>query len=728
MRHRVFAALLATTFLTPNPVAAEPVSALIAGFQAIAGGTIAGFGAAGITGSVLGYTGLSAFAFNAGAAFAVASGSFLGRAVLSIGLSALAQSFAPVPSLPKPSAIMGNFAQPISYAEYVFGRTRTGGPLGFTGAQSSRRYYTVILAAHECEGVVEHWLDEFTAGVDLAITDVDLPNILTSADSGAYSVPDKVEGKGRIDFFTGAAGQTAHAGLVSEFTEITTAHDFAGLCGATLWARKVSGENFPKVYPGGRQWVYTSVLDGWNQIFDPRDDSTGYTNNAALCMAKWLTAVLGQSVDWDEVATEAAICDQTVTDADGISIPRWTVGGKLSDDQPFDVQRAQMAGACDAFLYERPDGKVGFKVGRWIAPTVTLTASDFASLELTQGQWGSDAPTEIAPIYTEPDNAWRETAAGVWVEDATSRRVRDEPQLFMVTNHNQVSRLAKRIAKARRPEWTLTGTIVGLIGMELIGQRFFTVEHEGLGETITFEVGLLRRTGPITFEIQAVSSVASDFDFVASTEEPTRPSILSVVSDLSSPDISGVSATANDGASITVSWDVQADYLWQQVRWREDGETGWQSATVSEVLRTQHIITGLSDGTTYQIQVRNVSAGLLTNGSDWLPVTPLEVDAVANSTAPAALAAFSVSGAGSDVTVSLTAPNDPNYAGARIWRGTDSVLANAALIQTEYGAANAVDSYLDAGLAADDYWYWAASINSSGVEGSTSGPQTATTT
>jgi hypothetical protein len=78
--------------------------------------------------------------------------------------------------------------------------------------------------------------------------------------------------------------------------------------------------------------------------------------------------------------------------------------------------------------------------------------------------------------------------------------------------------------------------------------------------------------------------------------------------------------------------------------------------------------------------------------------------------------------------VSWTAPNDPNYAGARVWRGTDAVLANATLVRTEYGAPNTSDSWDDTGLAADDYWYWVAPINASGIEGAVAGPQTVTVT
>ena len=206
------------------------------------------------------------------------------------------------------------------------------------------------------------------------------------------------------------------------------------------------------------------MIDGNNQIYDPRDQTTGYSNNAALVMAHWIVNVLGQSVDWTEVGIEADACDQIVTNGDGTTQPKWTINGAISDGDDYESQRAQMAAACDAFIYERTDGKVGFKVGRWIAPTVTLDASDFYAFELAEGTWGADAPSEVVVQYTEPQNAWRESPTGTWIEDTTSRRVREEAALYMVSSHNQAVRVAKRIAKTKRAQYQLSGTI-GLKGI-----------------------------------------------------------------------------------------------------------------------------------------------------------------------------------------------------------------------------------------------------------------------
>lgn len=622
-RSLLIVALLATTALTPTQAAAAPVVAWVAGALGVAGGAAIAGTAAYVAGGLFVGTFWGAFAV---------------RTVLSIGLAALATSLGPKPSMPPPSARMVNFAQPISYAEWAFGRTRKGGPIGFTGFSNLRRYYVPILAAHEIEGVVEHWLDERAVTLNDE-ADQDLSNIAT----------DTIAGYGRINTLTGGAGQAVDAGLDAAFDEITAAHDFKGLAGAVIWAKRPPASAFTDIYPRSRQWAYAPVIDGNNQIYDPRDDSRKFTNNAALVLAYWFTEVLGREVDWSDVAVEANACDLLVTNGEGATQAKWMINGAISDEQEFEDQRAQLAGACDAFVYERADGKVGFKVGGWIEPTVTLTADDFYALEITEGNWGAGAPNEVAVTYTEPENAWRETPGGTWIEDAAAKPIRDEPQLFMVTNHNQSARMAKRIAKTKRAQYELRGTF-GLIGYELLEQRFVRVVHAEMGIDAYFEVGELAKDSGV-FTLSANSVTPEDFGFDAAIEEPTRPVYTSVTSNDDIAETAGLGALAVEGGGLDFTLDAADESYTQQIRIRVDGETEWQVFTVPDGQGTLRV-TGLIDGATYQAQARNRTAALRVG--DWKPDEPYEATVVANSTVPAALDAFTATLSGSDVDLAST--------------------------------------------------------------------------
>src|SRR5690606_10214303 len=94
----------------------------------------------------------------AAAGFSVGSfltGTIGGKLILSLGLSALSQALTRRRQTP-PSERFVNLAQPVSYAEWVIGRTRKGGPLGFTGfatgndavtgQSGAKRHYSPVVA------------------------------------------------------------------------------------------------------------------------------------------------------------------------------------------------------------------------------------------------------------------------------------------------------------------------------------------------------------------------------------------------------------------------------------------------------------------------------------------------------------------------------------------------------------------------------------------------------
>lgn len=596
MKHSLlFAALLGCTMLTPQPAQAAPVVAWVAGALSVAGGAAIA----------------TTSAYLAGAGFAASVvGGFIVKTVVAIGLSALAAQLAPKPTSPPPSVQMANFAQPVTYAEWVYGRTRKGGFLGFTGFANDKRYYVPILAAHPIEGVVQHWLDERL----VTLSDEADPN-----KSNITETP--IAGYGRIDAFDGGDGQQVNPGLDAAFVEVTDAFDFAGLAGAVLWAARPPSSSFTQIYPESRQWAYAPVIKGKKDLFDPRDGARRFSSNAALVLADWVVDILGREVDWDEVADEAAACDTQVLNAEGYLQNRWELNGTLSDEQDFEGQRVSLAAACDAFLYERTDGKVGFTVGRWIAPELSLGPDDFLSLELASGEFGADAPDEVAGVYTEPENGWRETPSGAWVENEVAKPSRDEPQLFMVTNHNQISRLNKRLARTKLARYQLTATI-GFRGYEILGgrdggraHRFFRVVHPELQIDAVFEVGELTREASGLFSLTANSVNPEDFAFDAATEEPKRPVYDSVEGDNGIPVPDGLVVSNSGGGGADIGWTEQSEAYRQELRYQLTAASSpWMTVTPSEG-ETSHTLSGLTIGADYAVEIRNRSAGL--GLSDW---------------------------------------------------------------------------------------------------------------
>ncbi len=701
------AALMATTCLTPSKASAEPVTAFITGLGIAFGGGAAAGTVAGLAGGALG-AGYATGAF-------LATG--IGSTLLSLGLSAVAAKLNQ-PQQAAPSVRMQNFSQPISYAEWVFGRTRKGGPLGFTGFKSgddvvtgqsgAKRHYSPILAMHQSKGIVEHWLDE-------SIVEVDEDGTRTSDVQRTYY---------RIRAFDGKPGQVADAELVAQFPEITEDFKFLGLTGAHIWARRPRDEDFNRVYPQGKQAVYAPVLDGYDQVYDPRDEAHKWTQNAALNIAAIVDVIWGQGTDDELVAIEADHAEMQVAKRGGGLQDRWQINGTISDEMDFGSQQAMIMAAADVFFYELPSGNVGFKLGRWEEPAIVLRDEDFLSVELRTGSAKLGSASEVALRYVEPDNNWKESVSATVSVNDDAILNRSEPEGYLVTNHNQAFRVARRLAALESPDFTLRGTLKP-IGRFLRGERFVTIALAGWPE-FTLEVGKLTSNGGVTYDVEGVSTKEDDHAPDVSLIEPQRPEYQEVASDNTVPDLTGFSGTTQADGSIRYTWTEPDDEsLNQRLRYRKTGDLDWQLVSI-EAGQVSVVINGLGDAT-IEAQGQNLTGTKRTSG--WSPDPADLTDSIANPIAPAALVSFTATVSVSDVDIDLQAPNDAEYRGTRIYRadyaggylgGFD--IDDATLIQTEYGATNATDTWTDTALAAGVHAYWGIPINSSGKRGPTFGP------
>jgi ribosomal protein S11 len=685
--------------LSAAPAAAVPVLGFIQG-------AIAGLAGSAVLGGTIATAGFAAGL----SAYAIIGTSVLGRLALSLGINAVAARLNRPPQ-PTPQDRIVNLSQPLTPMQRVYGRVRKGGAVGFTGFRNGARHYAVIIAAHRTKGPVAHWLDTTEVSVDGS------GNLTTAPFTGL----------GSIRAYRGLAGQTVDALLDSTFAEVSSAYNFAGLSYAAIEAKRPPQADFSKVYPSGREWTYAPVWDGHDQIWDPRDSTYKWTDNAALIIAHE-ALFHGKTVDWAEVAIEANAADVLVGTATGGTRRRWTLNCTLDDTVPWEQARDTLGRACDAFFYETYDGRVGFRLGRYDTPTITLTDADLREVGRSDRNWGPDVPGEAVVKYTEPDLAWQQASTGAIVAEAGRARLEDD--IWPVDSHNQACRLAKRMLRRARAEHTMRAQ-VGLIGYELIGQRFVRVQIAELAFDQVFEIDdLTLNSDGVSFTIDATSTESDDWAFNALTEEPTRPARAEVNSDDTVPDVASIAGevvTATGGiAQIEWSWPAQSAGLSQIVRVRslDGGMVDWQEFQAGEG-QTTLLITGLTDGASYDAQVRNRTA-LGRVSDNWSGL--VSVEAIANTVAPGALTAFSatVSG-GTNANVNFTAPNDPNYAATRIWRGTTTTFSAATLVRTEYGVVGMADLWTDVGLATGTYYYWAAPINGSGIEGTLSGPSSSIT-
>ena len=698
------AALLCTSALYPTPAyAMPPVVAFVGGLSAALG---VGTGAAAIGIS----SGAALAGFQAGAFLATGLGGLLVNAALGIGLSYLAQALQPKPQAPAPTQRLANLRQPVQDRTKAYGLTRIGGPVFFWQAIAPKRYYGVILNTGEIDAVQSRWLDEREC---------------TLAGSGFVTNSEyQSGGRSRVEIqeFFGAPGQTAPTFLLNNFAEWTSAHKMTGLAGAVVVAENCATEDFSTVYPSGREPVYTALVRG-TKCYDPRTTTTVWTKNAALIIADWITSAdgLGREVDWGLVAVEANVCDQDILDRSGATINRWELSGAYNFSETREGVRAQMGAACDAYFYETSDGKVGFKVGRYETPTVTITGDHMTSVRVVDGSEGPGVVNAYAVQYTEPSIGYREQECAPIIIDDGQPYEQATIQAYWIPNHNQASRIAKRLLRQQRAQYRLSASL-NLHGLRLIGERFFYLNYPELGiENQAFEIGKLSYSDDgLSIEVEATSCVAADFDFVAATEESAPPVSSTITDSVTTPsptNIIAAAVAAGSGAGIYMTWDTPSDTLLNQVRYRTSdtgaGAGDWVEAQVTQgqaYYTTPQLITD----TSYDVQVRSQRQSGQT--SAWSPTTPISLLAKIDAVAPGDVTGVSGTGGAGIADIDWTAPSSANYVGARIYRHTASDFGASALVRTEYGAPSAADTWQDTALAADDYYYWVVAINGSGVE------------
>jgi len=212
----------------------------------------------------------------------------------------------------------------------------------------------------------------------------------------------------------GAVGQTAFA--IANDADWTSAHRLSG-CAAIHLRLTYTPDRFPQGIPN------VSVdIQGKNDILDPRDDVRRYTDNAALCVADYMSlrdfslgAQIGAAdgIDSDSLIEAANICDETVDIPGGGTQARYTCNGTMTlAETPqaiIEVMLGAMAGNC-AWL----GGAWRIRAGAYRTPTVTLTDNDVRA-------GGMSLETRVS--RTQNANAVR----GTFISPANNSQVDDFP-------------------------------------------------------------------------------------------------------------------------------------------------------------------------------------------------------------------------------------------------------------------------------------------------------------
>ena len=414
---------------------------------AVATGVGAAFGA---------IAGGSAFSIGSLSLGAGTVGAYFARSlVISAIMGVVGAAFAPKPqSLTSANDLRGRTVMQrnsIASRKLAYGKVKTSGAILFMEATNDNKdlHYVVELASNEITAVNEVYFNDQQVNTNLS----DGVQVSVGGSDPDYS------SKAKITAHFGDADQTADSNLVAD-TSATSDYRFRGI--AYIYAKCTYDQD---IFVNGTPSI-SAVIQG-RAVYDPRTTTTAYSNNAALCIRDYLmdsTYGLGATAsEIDEASFIAAanICDEDVDLAAGGTEKRYAINGIVDTSKTPAAILDDMLMACQGSIYYS-NGQWHLKVGKYTAPTVTLTENDIVgSISLNTRNSGADQFNAVKGVFVSPDSNWQPTdfpevtSSTFEAEDGGDRKYVDMNMPF-VTSPTAAQRIAKVSLYRNREQLLLT--------------------------------------------------------------------------------------------------------------------------------------------------------------------------------------------------------------------------------------------------------------------------------
>lgn len=240
--------------------------------------------------------------------------------------------------------------------------------------------------------------------------------------------------------YTGTDAQTPDSAVASLFGQ---ADALTGIAYSVLQLRTIDSLEL---------WA---IIRG-RKVYDPRSTLTAYSNNAALCLADFITHYSDYDVDWDSVEDAADYCDEWAN-APTNTIRRWQLNMALIDPKPPDDWITILAEYANCYVF-RDDGVIKLLPDKPRDVDHVLTGSDviYDSLDLRKtGQ--RDVPTQVIAEYTVP------TATGIWATDQAQTDLPAEDIPLRITPLQLLGYQQKLQAQRKAVQWLNYANISDLL-------------------------------------------------------------------------------------------------------------------------------------------------------------------------------------------------------------------------------------------------------------------------
>ena len=536
-------------------------------------------------------------------------------------------------TMPKPPSLQGlgaddlrgrgiQFRSPTATREVVYGLVKKSGPILHLEATNDNQDLHVIiaLAGHEINSVEDVFFND-QAVRTLAMSHGAL------YDAQAGTTPD-YSANAKLAAHVGLDDQVANTTLVSD-TSFTTSHRLRGI--AYLYAKLTFDED---VFATGVPNIQ-AVIKG-KKLFDPRSDTTYWSDNPALAIRDYLTntryglGATAAEIDDTAFIEAANVCDETVTinpeNAPVVGInteKRYTINGVVDTSKAPKAIIEDLLTACAGRLVYS-NGKYKLIAGEFRTAVKTLDEDDLrGGITIQTKNSGQDQFNAVKGVFVSPDDNWQPadfpsiTSSTFETEDNNERSFLDITLPF-TTSVSMAQRLAKSALYRTREQLTLQ-LPCKLTAFELDVGDTVQITNTRLGFSAkTFEVVSWQYSfgegGDILgvdLVVREISASAYEFDpdldeTIFSTNNTTLPNPADVpapgltVSDelraLNEEAISVLLCDVQGGSIFTTAFEVQA---------KKSTDTEW--INLGRAAGNRFELINVEDSAVYQVRARSVT-------------------------------------------------------------------------------------------------------------------------
>ena len=492
----------------------------------------------------------------------------------------------------------------------------------------------------------------------------------------------------------------------------------------------------------------TAVIQG-KKVFDPRNNTTAFSDNPALCIRDYLTNsdygldTPATQVDNATVIATANLCDETVTLAGGTTEKRYTANGSFdTGEKPNDIINELSTSMGGQVSYS--SGKFFIIGAEYKTPVKTFTESDLTSgITVTTRKSRRDQYNGIKGVFADPDNLYQPTdfpsyQSSTFLSEDQNRENYKDVTFPFTTSHTMAQRLAKIDLFRSRNQISATLKLTMKAFDVRVGDTIY-VTNTKLGwtnkvfEVVTWKLSV-DADGKIGVECNVKETTSGVYTFSSSEE---RSKIVAPATNLvdqwTATPITGLSLAeqtpiAEDGTTskqIRVSWTVPANAYSQDryiVRvklasaadseyvYNETTENYYVLSNLPSALVPYNPVTGINSDGQYTVGVASVNnAGVISSYVS----SNITLQGISSYSQQVTMTA---TGGKQKVILNLNIPNSQSFLVARrfhyveIWRATTNDRANATLVGRSFDNIF-IDDEL---LSTTTYYYWTRAVDKFG--------------